>query len=112
MKNGSTQELALTVSGPVVLEAWPSVDNPDTVSDDVQNRVTAISVAGVPVVPAFAYGTFTYTADIADPSTVAKSDVVVSGPDTGDVKITKAGNVFTISVPSAPGDPVYTVTVS
>jgi hypothetical protein len=96
----------------VVLEAWPSVDNPDTVSDDVQNRVTAISVAGVPVVPAFAYGTFTYTADIADPSTVAKSDVVVSGPDTGDVKITKAGNVFTISVPSAPGDPVYTVTVS
>jgi len=112
MQNGKSASITLTVSGPVVLEAWPAVDNPDTTADDVQNRVTGITVAGVAVSPTFAYNTYTYTADIADPSTVTKSDVKVFGADAGDVKITKSGNVFTITVASAPGDPVYTVTVS
>ena len=88
------------------------MDNPDTTADDAQNRVTGITVQGVAVSPSFVYTTTTYTADVADPSTVTKSDIHVDGPDMGDVKITKSGNVFTISVPSAAGEPVYTVTVS
>lgn len=112
MKNGPFAELALTVSGEAVLDAWPATDNPDTTSDDVQNRVTNITVQGVAVSPTFAYNTYTYTANVVDPATVVKSDFVVTGPDAGDVTITKSGLVFTISVPSAPGDPVYTVTVS
>ena len=112
MQNGARQSITLAVTGIATLDAWPAVENPDTPADDAQYRVTGITVQGVAVSPTFAYGTTTYTADVADPSTVTKSDIDVQGPDAGDVKITKNGNVFTISVPSATGDPVYTVTVS
>jgi len=111
-KDGPYQTVTLAVTGTPTLDAWPAVDNPDTTADDAQNRVTGITVQGVAVAPSFVYTTTTYTADVADPSTVTKADIHVDGPDMGDVKITKAGNVFTISVPSAAGEPVYTVTVS
>jgi hypothetical protein len=111
-KDGVFQTITLAVTGTPTLDAWPAVDNPDTTADDAQNRVTGITVQGVAVAPSFVYTTTTYTADVADPATVTKADIHVDGPDMGDVKITKAGNVFTISVPSAAGEPVYTVTVS
>jgi len=111
MQNGPYQEVTLAVTGTPTLDAWPAVDNPDTTADDAANRVTGITVQGVAVSPTFVYTTTTYTADVADPATVTKSDFDVQGPDAGDVKITKSGNVFTVSVPSAAGDPVYTVTV-
>jgi len=110
-KDGPYQTVTLAVTGTPTLDAWPAVDNPDTAADDAANRVTGITVQGVAVSPSFVYTTTTYTADVADPSTVTKSDFDVQGPDAGDVKITKSGNVFTIAVPSAAGDPVYTVTV-
>lgn len=112
MRNGVSQTVTLAVSGVATLDAWPAVDNPDNPADDVQNRVTDITVQGVAVSPAFAYNTYTYTANVTDPATVVKSDFDIVGPDAGDVKITKNGLVFTIEVASAPGDPVYTVTVS
>ena len=112
MANAPKQTVTLAVSGTPTLDAWPAVDNPDTTGDDAANRVTNITVAGVAVSPSFVYTTTAYTADVPDPSVITKSDIQVTGPDAGDVKITKAGNVFTISVPSAAGDPVYTVTVS
>lgn len=111
MRDGAKQSITLTVSGIATLDAWPAVDNPDTAADDAANRVTGITVQGVPVSPAFAHDTYTYTADVADPASVTKSDIVVTGPDRGDVTITKSGLVFTITVNSAAGDPVYTVTV-
>jgi len=112
MQDGARQSATLTVSGTPTLDAWPTVDNPDTAADDDANRVTGITVQGVPVSPTFVYTTTTYTADVADPASVTKTDFEVFGPDAGDVKITKNGLVFTIAVPSAAGDPVYTVTVS
>jgi hypothetical protein len=112
MKDGATAELTLTVTGVAVLDAWPAVDNQDTTGDDDTNRVTGITVQGVPVSPTFVHDTYTYTANVVDPATVTKSDFEVFGPDAGDVTITKSGLVFTISVPSAEGDPVYTVTVN
>jgi len=112
MQNGPSQTITLAVAGTPTLDAWPAVDNPDTAGDDAAHRVTGITVQGVAVSPAFDPAVTTYTADVPDLANVAKSDVQVQGPDAGDVKITKAGNVFTISVPSAAGDPVYTVTVS
>lgn len=112
MRDGVRQSVTLAVSGAVVLDSWPTVDNPDTTADDVQNRVTGITVQGVSVSPTFVYNTYTYTADVVDPATVTKADFKVFGPDAGDVTITKAGLVFTITVNSAAGDPVYTVTVN
>jgi hypothetical protein len=112
MKDGATAELTLTVTGVAVLDAWPAVDNQDNPGDDNTNRVTGITVQGVPVSPTFVHDTYTYTANVVDPATVTKSDFEVFGPDAGDVTITKSGLVFTISVPSAEGDPVYTVTVN
>jgi len=110
-KDGPYQTVTLAVTGTPTLDAWPAVDNPDTTADDAANRVTGITVQGVAVSPSFVYTTTTYTADVTDPTTVTKSDFDVQGPDAGDVKITKNGLVFTIAVPSAAGDPVYTVTV-
>jgi hypothetical protein len=112
MQNGAKQSVTLAVSGTPTLDAWPSVDNQDTTADDTANRVTGITVQGVAVSPTFVYNTYTYTADVTDPASVTKSDIVVAGPDAGDVQITKSGLVFTIKVFSAAGDPVYTVTVS
>ena len=112
MRNGVSQSVTLAVSGIVTLNAWPNVDNQDTTADDVQNRVTDITVQDVAVSPAFAHDTYVYTANVTDPNTVTKSDFTIVGPDAGDVRITKNGLVFTIEVASAPGDPVYTVTVS
>lgn len=117
MRDGATAEITLTVSGEAVLDAWPEVDDPSTTADDSMHRVTGIEVQGVPVTkvaPAtggFQYDVYTYEADVVDPATVTKSDIAVFGPDAGDVRITKSGLVFTIEVASAPGDPVYTVTV-
>lgn len=112
MHDGPKQSITLAVSGTATLDAWPAVDNPDTTADDAANRVTGITVQGVPVSPTFVYTTTTYTADVTDPASVTKADIDVAGPDAGDVTITKSGLVFTIKVNSAAGDPVYTVTVS
>jgi len=112
MKDGATAEITLTVTGVAVLDAWPAVDNQDNEGDDLTNQVTGITVQGVAVSPTFDPAVFTYTANVVDPATVVKGDFEVFGPDAGDVTITKSGLVFTISVPSAAGDPVYTVTVN
>ena len=112
MRDGAKVSANFTVDGPAVLDAWPTVDNPDTTVDDEATTVTDITVQGVAVSPAFDPDVFTYTANVVDPATVVKSDFEVVGPDAGDVRITKNGLVFTIEVASAPGDPVYTVTVS
>ena len=112
MRDGAKVSKNLTVDGPAVAEPWPAVDNPDTTVDDSNHVVEGITVQDVAVSPTFAPGTYTYTADVADPASVTKSDIKVLGPDAGDVRITKNGLVFTIEVAGAPGDPVYTVTVS
>ena len=112
MRDGAKVSANFTVAGPAVLDSWPEVDNPDTTIDDAGTTVTDITVQGVAVSPAFDPDVFTYTANVVDPATVVKSDFEVVGPDAGDVRITKNGLVFTIEVASAPGDPVYTVTVS
>jgi hypothetical protein len=110
MQDGKFVEVSYTVSGEAILQAWDA-DNPDTTTDNTFFQVTGITVAGVAVSPVFAAGTFSYTVTV--PGGVATiSDFVVFGPDAGDVRISKVGGVFTISVPSAAGDPVYTVTVS
>jgi hypothetical protein len=111
MIDGEYAEIVLTVSGLAVLDAWPNVDNPDTAGDDTTNQVTGIEVKGVAVAPAFEFDTYTYTVTVPG-GTAEKADFDVFGPDAGDVKIAKAGAVFTITVASAAGDPVYTVTVS
>lgn len=104
MRNGETSTAALTVSGPVVLEAWPAT-----------GTVTGITVKGVAVSPAFDPAVTTYTVTVPGGS-AAKSDVKVttSGIDQGDLAIaTKdAGKTVTVEAASAAGDPVYTVTVS
>lgn len=111
MLNGKTATLALTVSGPVVLDAWPAVDNADSTADDAFNRVTGITVKGVAVSPTFVYNTYTYTVTVPGGTATAK-DVKVAGPDAGDVAIKVNGAVITATVASAAGDPVYTITVS
>ena len=111
MKDGKTAEITLTVSGIAVLDAWPATDDAGTTADDVRNRVTGITVKGVAVSPTFVYNTYAYTVTVPG-GTALKSDFVIAGPDKGDVKITNTGGVFTVTVASAPGDPVYTVTVS
>ena len=112
MRNGATSTKTLTVSGePVPL--WPSVDDAATATDDSLHQVTGITVEGVAVSPAFAPGTLAYTV-IVPGGTTTVDDVEVAGPDAGDVDITlnATNDVVTISVPSAPGDPVYTITVN
>jgi hypothetical protein len=101
-KDGATETLTLDVAGVAVPE-WPESD-----------PVTGITVDGVAVTPAFAAGTFAYTVDLAPGATITPDDVEVTGPEANDVEITvnEAGTVATISVPTAPGDPVYTVTVA
>lgn len=114
MRDGARQSVTLAVSGLVVLDAWPAVDNPDTTADNASNVVTGISIQGVAVSPAFNASTFTYTADIADVPGLTEDDVEVTatGIDAGDIAITVAGNTVTVEAAGAPGDPVYTVTVS
>jgi hypothetical protein len=101
-RDGETATITLDVSGVAVPE-WPESD-----------PVTGITVDGVAVSPAFAAGTFTYTVDLAPGATITPDDVEVTGPEANDVEVTvnEAGTVATISVPTAPGDPVYTVTVA
>ncbi len=98
--DGKTATKALTVGG-VSSAVWPNVA-----------PVTGITVKGVAVSPVFAAGTLAYTVTVPAGSTVTAKDVKVQGPDTGDVEITYAANKATIKVPSAPNDPVYTVTVT
>ena len=99
--DGKTATKVVTVSGDTSI-VWP-----------VSYDVTGITVAGNPVEPAFDKDTFAYTVE-TESGTATIPDVVVSGPDTGDVEITLngAGDVITIRSASSPGDPVYTVTVN
>jgi len=115
MRNGKTSSATLTVSGPVIIEAWPNVDNPATTADDAQRAVTAILVKGVAVSPTFDPAVSTYTVTV-DGGTATKNDVTVdtTGIDAGDivVKTSNAGKTITVEAASAAGDPVYTITVS
>jgi hypothetical protein len=115
MRNGKTSSVTLTVSGPVIIEAWPNVDNPATPADDGQRKVTDILVKGVSVSPTFDPAVNTYTVTV-DGGTATKNDVTVDtvGIDAGDisVKTTNAGKTITVEAASAAGDPVYTITVS
>jgi hypothetical protein len=99
MQDAKYTERTLTVIG-TSFPQWP-----------VGAPVSAITVKGVPVSPEFAVGTYSYTVAV-DGGTATKSDVVVTGPDSGDVKIGVSGDTITIHAYSAPGDPVYTVTVT
>ena len=98
--DGKTASKDLTVGGPSSA-VWPKVA-----------PVTGITVKGVAVSPVFAPTTLAYTVTVPKGSTVAAKDVKVQGPDTGDVEVSYADNVATVKCPSAPGDPVYTVTVT
>lgn len=115
MRNGKTSTATLNVTGPVVLEAWPNVDNPATAADDAQRAVTGITVKGVAVSPTFDPAVKAYTVTV-DGGTAAKSDVKVTtnGIDQGDLAISTkdAGKTVIVEAASAAGDPVYTVTVS
>jgi len=95
----------LTVSGDSTV-SWP-------IAGDASQAVTGITVEGVAVSPAFAPGTTAYTV-IVPGGTTTLDEIVVTGPDTGDVliELNEAGDVFTVTANSAPGDPVYTVTVN
>lgn len=99
-RDGETATLNLTVTGPN-LPVWPEND-----------AVTGITVEGVPV-PGFSPTTYTYTVAVPGGTTTA-DQVEVFGPDAGDVEITvdEAGDTVTVSAPTAPGDPVYTVNVT
>lgn len=96
----------LTVSGPAVGVSWP-------IAGDTSQTVTGISVEGVAVSPPFAVGTTAYTVTVPGGTTTA-DEVAVTGPDAGDVDVTVSadGKTVTVKANSAPGDPVYTVTVS
>jgi hypothetical protein len=104
-RDGKSSALALTVSGDK-LPFWP-------IAGSTGQDVTGITVEGVAVSPAFAKGTFAYTVVVPGGTTTA-DQVEVSGPDASgvDVTLNEAGDVVTVSVPTAPGDPVYTVTVN
>jgi hypothetical protein len=95
----------LNVTGDATI-SWP-------IAGDTNATVTGITVEGVPVSPTFAPGTTAYTV-IVPGGTTTLDEIVVTGPDTGDVTIelNAAGDVFTVTANSAPGDPVYTVTVN
>jgi len=111
MRNGETASATFAVSGPVVLEAWPNVDNQSTTADDAQKQLTGIKVKGVAVSPTFDPAVHTYTVTVPG-GTAAAKDVKVTGADAGDVHVNVNGAVVTIEAAGAPGDPVYTVTVS
>lgn len=100
-QNGKTATEVVTVVGPSTT-LWPKV-----------SAVTNITVEGSALTPAFAPGTFAYTFDSTSTATqlVDTDQVEVTGPDTGDVEISASGAVITVSAPSAPNDPVYTITV-
>jgi hypothetical protein len=95
----------LNVTGDATI-SWP-------IAGDTNATETGITVEGVPVSPTFAPGTTAYTV-IVPGGTTTLDEIVVTGPDTGDVTIelNAAGDVFTVTANSAPGDPVYTVTVN
>jgi len=95
----------LTVSGDSTV-SWP-------IAGDASQTITGITVEGVAVSPTFAPGTTAYTV-IVPGGTTTLDEIVVTGPDTGDVliELNEAGDVFTVTANSAPGDPVYTVTVN
>ncbi len=97
--DAKTNSKDVTVTGPSSA-LWPNVA-----------PVTGITVKGVAVSPTFAPNTLAYTVTVPS-GTVTAKDVKVQGPDSGDVEISYASNKATIKVPSAPGDPVYTVTVT
>lgn len=96
MQDGMTASKTVTVTG-ASAGLWPQVA-----------PLTGITVKGAAVTPVFAPGTYAYTVT-ADK--VTAKDVKVTGADAGDVVVKLADNKITISAPSAPGDPVYTVTV-
>jgi hypothetical protein len=113
MRDGARQSVTLAVTGTVVLDAWPTVDNPDTAADNASNVVTGITIQGVAVSPAFDPDVFTYTANVADlPVDEDDVEVTADGIDAGDIAITVEGNTVTVEAAGAAGDPVYTVTVS
>jgi hypothetical protein len=104
-KDGKFSELSLDVTGPA-LPFWP-------VAGSDGQTVTGISVEGVPVTPAFDPAVFAYTVIVPGGTTTA-GEVQVDGPDAGevDIALNTAGDVVTITANTAPGDPVYTVTVN
>ena len=108
MRNGESTTATYTVSGPVVLDAWPETDAPGA-------ALTGIQVKGVAVSPPFAAGTTAYTVTV-DGGTATADDVAVTatGVDQGDISITvdKTGTTITVEADSVTGDPVYTITVS
>lgn len=95
----------LTVTGDATI-AWP-------IAGDASMTVQGITVEGVAVSPAFDPAVFTYTV-VVPGGTTTLDEIAVAGPDTGDVliELNEAGDVFTVTANSAPGDPVYTVTVN
>lgn len=100
MVDGKTTTLALTVTGELA-SLWPN-----------QREVTGVTIQGVDV-PAWSPTTYSYT-DVNVPTIpVTVGQVDVHGPDAGDVvvSINGTGDVITIGAASAPGDPVYTITV-
>jgi hypothetical protein len=113
MRNGESTTATYTVSGPVVLSAWPEIDG--LASDGTPAALTGITVAGVALTPPFAAGTHTYTVTVPG-GTAAVSDVAVTanGVDQGDISISvdKTGKTITVEADSVAGDPVYTITVS
>lgn len=100
MQDGESASATVTVTGPST-SVWP-----------VEDSITGITVDGVAVEPAFTMENTDYTVNI-EGGTATEDDVVVSGPDSGDVIVTANddGSVLTIEAPSVVGDPVYTVTV-
>lgn len=77
-----------------------------------EGSVTDILIKGVPV-PGFDPNVYTYSAVPVEGGKVTVKDIKVSGPDAGDVKITinADGTEAVIEAATAPGDPVYTITV-
>ena len=100
MQDGKKATETVTVVGPSTA-IWPKITG-----------VTSITLDDHTLAPAFAAGTFAYTTTSEETALALKSKVNVTGPDSGDVKITSSGNVITIAAPSAPNDPVYTITVT
>ena len=100
MQDGKSATKTVTVVGPSSA-IWPKI-----------TPVTSITIEGLDLTPEFSTGTFAYTTTSEETALALKSKVKVVGPDSGDVKITSSGNVITVSAPSAPNDPVYTITVT
>lgn len=105
MADGIKKTRTLTVGGEFIID-WPRANT------DVAPKATGITVAGV-AVAAFVDTTLTYSVVAPDWTGDAKQ-IVVEGVDNSNVtvKLNAAKTVATISVPGAPGDPVYTVTVA